>query len=132
MHDKTEVTEQEKELRAKIGSAVLADLTDRRGIRQAFDDIDPDVLEEIGQSIGRIALNESRQELRIAALTEARMRVIGCIQKPRLDAVGMQNIMFSRGLEYAANVIGNMITGKPLSVREADALPQQELWNPRD
>lgn len=41
---------------AVVGSAILQDLLDRRGIRQAFDDIDDDTMEEIRSAIGGAAI----------------------------------------------------------------------------
>ena len=39
-----------------VGSAVLADITDRRGLRQEWDQIDRDIQNEIRETIGRLAI----------------------------------------------------------------------------
>lgn len=56
----------------RVADAVISDLTDRRGIRQAFDDIEPDTFQEIRQAIGRAALEVLRyptQEMCEAAVS---------------------------------------------------------------
>ena len=54
---------EEQRLIEEIGEAVLAELRGRRGIRQAFDGIDEDIIAEIRMAIGTVAL-EARARCR--------------------------------------------------------------------
>lgn len=48
------------EMVERVAAAVLKDLSDRRGIRQAFDNIDDGVMAEIRDAIGRAAISAMR------------------------------------------------------------------------
>lgn len=48
-------------MKERIGKAIVKDLTDRRGIRQALDSIDVKVMAELIESIADAALKELRE-----------------------------------------------------------------------
>lgn len=59
------MTDAEREaLVERIGSAILVNLCDRRGIRHALHDIDRDVMDEIRTTLGTIALSEAEPVVR--------------------------------------------------------------------
>lgn len=46
----------EQSMIERVGKAIMSDLMDRKGIRQAFDGIDSDIVDEIVLEIGRKAI----------------------------------------------------------------------------
>lgn len=59
------MTDDEREaLVERIGSAILVNLCDRRGIKHALHDIDRDVMDEIRTTLGTIALSAAEPVVR--------------------------------------------------------------------
>jgi hypothetical protein len=60
-----------KELANVTGQAILDNLLDRRGIKQALQEIDTDVMDELRQTIGEIALAAVIPAIQAEALERA-------------------------------------------------------------
>jgi hypothetical protein len=68
-----------EELASVTGQAILDNLLDRRGIKQALYEIDADVMDELRQTIGEIALAAVIPEIQAEALERAAVVAEGTV-----------------------------------------------------